>query len=251
MKKYIIESPTYGKKEVLLDDDDWPWVSKHKWQVAKSNSPAYKGPDKFYVVRATTINGKAVNFSLHREIMNTPKDFHTDHINGNTLDNRKENLRVCTPRENSLNRKSKFSCSGYRGVKYHPDKQRKYECILAKRNNTFHRTAEEAAIKWDEHKKEVYGENNQFIQLNFPDGVPEHIRDKIEKVNNSPYPKRKNSVTGYRGVSYATSAFPKPYRVGIGYNKKQIYLGNYKTAEEAARVYDKEAIRLLGSKAYP
>ena len=42
---------------------------------------------------------------LHRYIMNCPNDLVVDHINHNTLDNRKENLRICTIQENSCNRK--------------------------------------------------------------------------------------------------------------------------------------------------
>jgi len=40
---------------------------------------------------------------LHRIIMNTPYSFETDHINGNVLDNRKSNLRICTHQQNLWN----------------------------------------------------------------------------------------------------------------------------------------------------
>lgn len=64
------------------------------------------------------INCKGKRVSLHRYLMNPPKEKVVDHINHNPLDNRKENLRVCTHSENNQN-KSKAqsnSQSGIRGV---------------------------------------------------------------------------------------------------------------------------------------
>ena len=53
---------------------------------------------------------------LHRLIMDCPKGMVVDHINGDTLDNRKENLRVCTKSENIKNIRSKTGVSKYKGV---------------------------------------------------------------------------------------------------------------------------------------
>lgn len=60
---------------------------------------------------------------LHRMVCNYPIGMVVDHINGNTLDNRKENLRVITTGQNSQNRKGsrKGSTSGIRGVSYRSD----------------------------------------------------------------------------------------------------------------------------------
>lgn len=54
---------------------------------------------------------------LHRVIMNAPKDAYIDHINGDTNDNRKENLRIATACNNSWNTKlSSKNTSGFKGV---------------------------------------------------------------------------------------------------------------------------------------
>ncbi len=55
---------------------------------------------------------------MHREIMKAPKDKFVDHINGNTLDNRKDNLRLVTHTENLRNSKlNKRNTTGYKGVR--------------------------------------------------------------------------------------------------------------------------------------
>lgn len=72
----------------------------------------------FYVRCDPTINGKKKSVYLHRFIKNCPKGFVVDHINHNTLDNTRENLRVITATQNKQNRKgaNKNSTTGIRGV---------------------------------------------------------------------------------------------------------------------------------------
>lgn len=66
---------------------------------------------------------------LHREIMDTPLDLVTDHINGNTLDNRKANLRVCNQSVNSVNRHVTKAKSGKHGVHW-DEKNKKWRAII-------------------------------------------------------------------------------------------------------------------------
>jgi len=81
---------------------------KHKWHFSKSGR---KNCYRLYV-RNSEIG------MIHRLIMGNPdvkKDI--DHINGNTTDNRKKNLRVCTREQNSWNRKIPITnTSGYKHV---------------------------------------------------------------------------------------------------------------------------------------
>lgn len=77
-------------KTVKVDDSDYQWLNQYKWYFHVQG----------YAVRKS--KGKAI--LMHRLIMNTPEGMDTDHINRDKLDNRRENLRVCTHAENMRNR---------------------------------------------------------------------------------------------------------------------------------------------------
>ena len=87
----VITSRRHGVHYVLFDTEDYDRIKHLHWNVEKD----IKG--KFYVR-----NSKS-NLKLHRLIMETPEDLVVDHLNHNTLDNRKVNLRNCTTRENNQN----------------------------------------------------------------------------------------------------------------------------------------------------
>lgn len=78
--------------------------------------------DNYYVVAPliSRKKGKSSTIAIHRMLMGEPDGMVVDHINGNTLDNRKENLRILSSGQNSQNRKGsrKGSYSGIRGVSY-------------------------------------------------------------------------------------------------------------------------------------
>lgn len=104
-------------KFALVDDEDYELVSKHKWQYclvgrhrdrecAMSRS-WWKG------------HGKKRTIIMSRLIMNAPKGMVVDHKNLDTLDNRRDNLRVCTNQQNIFNSKPmKNKSSRYKGVSW-------------------------------------------------------------------------------------------------------------------------------------
>lgn len=118
---------------VLLDDEDVEKVNYLIWHVKKEG-------EWVYFRRHPRIPGmrkenKHFNISLHREIMKcNDSKMCVDHINGNTLDNRKENLRICTSKENNRNRKrSKKNKSGFKGVFWHSQNQKWFSHICVDR----------------------------------------------------------------------------------------------------------------------
>ena len=98
---------------------------------------------------------------MHRYIMNCPDNMVVDHINGDTLDNRKSNLRIITKQENSFNQKPRRGTSKHLGVSY--DKSRgkwvaeikhNYKKIFIGRFDTEH----EAVVARDNKAIELFGD---------------------------------------------------------------------------------------------
>lgn len=82
-------------KVALVDDEDYEYLNQWRWQF--SNGYARRN--------IKLLNGKRSSQSMHRLILNTSSlELLVDHINGNKIDNRKENLRTCNIYENALNR---------------------------------------------------------------------------------------------------------------------------------------------------
>lgn len=106
----IIDSKKYGEKIFLIDIEDIEKISQFTWRIAFR-----KNTNNFYAIAHLNKNQ---NLRLHRFITNCPIDKVVDHINHNTLDNRKYNLRICTQRANTLNaRLSKNNTSGLNGIR--------------------------------------------------------------------------------------------------------------------------------------
>lgn len=91
----------------IIDAEDIDKLAGFKWGLS----------DKYHVRGSRMNNGKREQIKLHRLITNVPKGLCVDHINGNPLDNRKSNLRICTQTQNSYNSaRQKNNKSGCLGV---------------------------------------------------------------------------------------------------------------------------------------
>jgi hypothetical protein len=153
--------PLTKGKFAIVDDDDFEFVSEHKWYCNSNNMAVYE----------CRIDRTKIRFLMHRVIMDCPDGMEVDHINGDRLDNRKENLRIVTRHQNMLNRKVRSdSKTGYKGVEYKSDQARSrpyaaYIRIDNKKKTLGHyKTAEEAAKIYDEAALKYHGE---YANLNF------------------------------------------------------------------------------------
>lgn len=137
----------------LVDNRDYPALNQHKWYQN------YQG----YAVRGFYKNGKRQSIiRMHRVIMDTPTGFVTDHINHDTLDNRRSNLRICTHAENIANSRPRKTpkSSLFKGV--YIDKRRNTWNVELKFNNKRHRfsgfaSEKEAALFYNIKAKEIFG----------------------------------------------------------------------------------------------
>ena len=79
-----------------VDGEDYPSVSKYRWSL-----------DKGYAYGYVMIDGKKYHRYMHNFLLSPPKGLVVDHINWDRLDNRRENLRICTRKENNGHRQQR------------------------------------------------------------------------------------------------------------------------------------------------
>ena len=142
----------------IVDDDDYQYLNQFKWYLLKSHS-------NYYAIRTKRPENKLIQ--LHRIVIKAKQGEIVDHINGNKLDNRKCNLRICTKSQNCQNRKiSKLNKSGFNGVSWNVN-NRKWVAQIAFNNKKMHlgffNDPTEAAKSFNEAALKYHGE---FANLN-------------------------------------------------------------------------------------
>lgn len=148
-----------------VDDEDFDYLNQWKWYSQRR----HRG---FYAVRKESLNKGRVNdryiIKMHRVIMGVIDDpkIMVDHKDVDSLNNQKNNLRLCTNAQNGYNTRPNInSASKYKGVttisRVNGGKRWRASCAR-KHLGSFY-TEEQAAIAYNKAAKEMYGE---FAWLN-------------------------------------------------------------------------------------
>lgn len=114
------------EKSALVDDGDFKELSKYSWCAS------YCRTTKSHIAKRTVSkDGKKHSIKMHRQIMGvTDPKVLIDHKNQDTLDNRRENLRICDHSQNQHNKKKKLNCSSkYKGVSWKGSYSKWQACI--------------------------------------------------------------------------------------------------------------------------
>lgn len=147
----------------LIDESDFSIVGPFKWHVTSRQNRAQQ-----YATRTIGRRDTEVRIYMHNAILNPSDGLLVDHINGNGLDNRRCNLRLCTRSQNCANSRNRPSLSGYRGVTFSKSTN-KWVAQINKDNRKYclgyFEDKVRAAITYDEAAVRFFG---PFAKLNFP-----------------------------------------------------------------------------------
>lgn len=217
----------------LVSDVDYERVSAIKWHAVYQ-------PRRNVFYASGYLNGKT-SISMHRFIMGvTDRKLDVDHWNRNTLDNQRENLRVCTNGQNQANSpKDPGKSSRFKGVSLHTQTKRWIVILVANKRRISlggYETEEAAALAWNKAAKEHHGE---FALLN--------ELTESEMAIALAHPPKKDVTSIYRGVSWSKD---KNKWVARMHHKKHFYhIGYFASEIDAAIAYNKKAIELYGESA--
>lgn len=146
--------------ETEVSPCDFDMLNQFKWYAHMSK---WRKP---YAARTKSGKPKKLIY-MHRQIMDAPKGKVVDHINGDSLDNRRENLRICDYEDNAHNRDFPSGKVDYRGVR---QRDGRFEAAIQKGGKKIYigsyHTPEEAAIAYDVKARRMFGDH---ARVNFED----------------------------------------------------------------------------------
>jgi hypothetical protein len=172
-----------GGHRVRVDVEDYYALTRVRWTAKRSSTT----PNRICSQHSTWMNGKRATLAMHRILASAKPGQIVDHINGDPLDNRRSNLRLCDAAGNSRNVTSskRQKAGGFKGVTWHP-KGKKWEagCCSGPRHPGARKRKRvylglfsdpvEAARAYDREALKAFGE---FASLNFPEDGPAHAID--------------------------------------------------------------------------
>ena len=224
--------------------NDYEDLSRWNWNPFKSS----RGNKIVYAQRVANSGGKRKRVFMHKQIF--PQWEEIDHIDGNGLNNTRENLRDCMHSQNGANRSyNSNNTSGYKGVFFHVRDNYWFSVIgINGRQKWLGKCADaiDAAKKYDRAALAAFG---KFAVTNFP--ATNYSRSEIEDVF-VPSGKWSANMSGYKGVSWNKKS--TKWASEGRYKGERTYLGMFPPTEEgkieAAHAYDRWVIQYRDPLAY-
>jgi hypothetical protein len=225
--------PIYYKGEVVdyaqVSNCDVLLLSKYRWNLVRRKYTSYA---------VAYINGK--NVFMHRFILNVnDRDIYVDHKDGDGLNNKRNNIRVCTPKTNAMNRRTQIGTSRYKGVHLDPKSKAKWRAQVQYNNQVIYLglypTERLAGIAYNIKAKELFGE---FAKLN----NIQPTKKELEFVNTT-IGNLAKYTSKHKGVSFHKAR--KKWRAYVTIQGKSTHIGMYNTEEEAVKARE-EFINKLG-----
>jgi len=135
-------------KVALVDDEDYDWINGFKWHYTHFGYAGHRTDIKTIVL-------------MHRLILCAPKGMEVDHKNRDKLDNRRDNIRLCTRGQNNANRGVSRGSSKYKGV-FWETRSKRWRAEAAKDKVVYtvgrFRDEKEAALAYNKKTLELWGE---------------------------------------------------------------------------------------------
>lgn len=218
-----MEIPLRNKKgetvgHAICSPEDFEDLNRFKWHAAvRGGYPQ------------AMINEKTI--TMHKYLMNPVSPHVVDHINGNVLDNQRNNLRVVTRKQNAQNKtKTKNANSKFYGV--FKTSNGKFKTVLAKKHIGVFASEIEAALVYDTY---LAHHPECFQRMNWPER-----RDELSKAPLL-YPQKRAKTSKYCGVTKRDNR----YVAQISVNKKVIQILSCYDELQAAKAYDEYVVNNL------
>jgi HNH endonuclease len=158
MKKIPINGKHATRPFVMIDDDDYESMSGYCWHAHKVGRSVY--------ARCHNTESTPRRLYMHRLLLKAPVGVMVDHVNGDGLDNRRDNIRLCDKSQNNANQQKTRGSSLYKGAYWCPRHSRWRAFIKADGKAQclgYFKREEDAALAYNFAAMEKFGD---FARLN-------------------------------------------------------------------------------------